>query len=560
MAITVVGFEQETITGVKNSTGSVSGERYTGGSLDGINPHGIQYTITGGPIDITEPVVILIQLRTQNLSRFEFEDSSGNVRYWENIKHRANSSSTWILYGSNLTGFVEDPGFDATDVVYFNYLRTDLGSTNNTFFVRPSVYDGIKITAVNGDDAGFNSIADEDPSPFGSSAAISLISAPIIIGDDDATVFSETNFSGVIFDLATTNLSGALTLQYQLTTDFSRLETRISTAVTIPTVEFVDRGYTNNSTAVVTHLNWICVNLINNADFGASGVINGLTAFNPAVSINGGATNTGLVITGSAATYAFNWRNGATLQNSRITNSTGSAVRITEDKTLTNLTLEGNNTDFFVDVPSGTITITVDSGSTTDHPGGFNDAGYVAAKVTTAGATVLISSPVQTFLRQISGFPAGSAVGIFLRSSSLIANTSQFTLASGNNSGNGTVVINETIPNDTPASGFIRISDSAGEDRLEYASWTGSTFTLVGTLPQTYSSGTGAYVGYLDALGTAGTSESDNLEHVADRDCVLVVRLGSGTSKFTEIRLDVTLSNQDFTQVVSPVTDLINIS
>lgn len=184
-----------------------------------------------------------------------------------------------------------------------------------------------------------------------------------------------------------------------------------------------------------------------------------------------------------------------------------------------------------------------------------NDPGIVA------GTGITIAGPVATFLRQISGFPIGSAVGLFLRSAPGIANQSQFTLAAGNNSGNGTLVINEAIPNDTPATGFARIATDAGsQDRVEYTSWTGSTFTLSGTLPNTYSSGNGAYVGYLDTLGTVGTSVSDNLEHVADRNCVLSVRLGSGVNKFIEIRLDVTLTNAAFTQVVSPTSDLINIS
>jgi hypothetical protein len=153
----------------------------------------------------------------------------------------------------------------------------------------------------------------------------------------------------------------------------------------------------------------------------------------------------------------------------------------------------------------------------------------------------------------------GAAIAIFKRISSLVADRSQFTLDTGNNSGDSTLVIAETIPDDTPDSGFIRVlRDDGSEDRLAFTSWAGSTFTLSGTLPATYSAGNGCYVGYVDVLGSSTGNESVDLEYVSDRNCVLVVRLGSGSGRIREIRQDITLGAQDQVVPVSGFADTIN--
>jgi hypothetical protein len=62
--------------------------------------------------------------------------------------------------------------------------------------------------------------------------------------------------------------------------------------------------------------------------------------------------------------------------------------------------------------------------------------------------------------------------------------TDQLTGATGSNAnGAGTYVCNETIPSDTPSSGTIRVFNGDTFDRVPYTSYTGSTFTLTGTLP-----------------------------------------------------------------------------
>jgi hypothetical protein len=213
----------------------------------------------------------------------------------------------------------------------------------------------------------------------------------------------------------------------------------------------------------------------------------------------------------------------------------------------------------------GTTTLTgwtFTSGATVNRTSGsatvIVDADQIAN--ITAGTGVTIQSPAQNIRVEVAGAPTGSSIGVFRRSAPLIANTSQYTLASGNNSGNSTLVISSTIPLDTPSSGFVRVyrNDGTTEDRLGYTSYTGSTFTLTGTLPTTYAAGNAAYVGYIDVLGSSTGTEFNIVQYVADRDCVLVVRKGSGTGKIQDVRSNFTITNADAVIPVSGVLDTIN--
>lgn len=198
---------------------------------------------------------------------------------------------------------------------------------------------------------------------------------------------------------------------------------------------------------------------------------------------------------------------------------------------------------------SGTdaITVEVESGVTTTQG--------------TVGGGLTITQPAQTFNLGVSDAPIGSAIGIFqaIGNNPKIANRSQFTLATGNTAGNGALTINESIPADTPSAGFVRIlrDDGITEDRLAFVSWTGSVVTLSGTLPVSYSSGNSAYIGYLDILGTVTGNESEALEYVEDRNCVLSVRLGSG-NPVEPIRQPFIRGNSDLIIPISTGTDIVN--
>lgn len=89
---------------------------------------------------------------------------------------------------------------------------------------------------------------------------------------------------------------------------------------------------------------------------------------------------------------------------------------------------------------------------------------------------------------------------------------SKYTAASGNDTGNGTLVVKEAIENDTPASGTVII----GTDSYAYASWATSTFTLDSvTLADDYDEDAGVWVPFIAGLAS-GTSKSTTITYVAD--------------------------------------------
>jgi hypothetical protein len=66
----------------------------------------------------------------------------------------------------------------------------------------------------------------------------------------------------------------------------------------------------------------------------------------------------------------------------------------------------------------------------------------------------------------------------------------KFTLAAGNNTGNSTLVIRQSIGAYIPSSGSLAVhNDDGGIDAIAYSSYTGATFTLSGTLASNYSAG-----------------------------------------------------------------------
>jgi hypothetical protein len=119
-------------------------------------------------------------------------------------------------------------------------------------------------------------------------------------------------------------------------------------------------------------------------------------------------------------------------------------------------------------------------------------------------------------------------------------------------------VIAESIPADKPPSGFVRVFDNTGqEDRYAYSSWSGSTFTLTGTLSKTYAAGNDSYVPYIDETASSA-SISKSLRYVSDRDVVLFVRLGSGAGKMIPFVSNFTLGDSDSSVPATVIADSIN--
>ena len=167
--------------------------------------------------------------------------------------------------------------------------------------------------------------------------------------------------------------------------------------------------------------------------------------------------------------------------------------------------------------------------------------------------------PPVFYSRAVTGLAPGYKVFMAQRSSPGFANTAEFTLAAGNSSGNGTLVLSSTIPADKPSSGFIRVFDDTGnEDRYPYSSFSGSTLTLDSvTLSENYTSGNNAYIPLFDDTAS-GASISKALRHVADRDVVLNVRLGSGSGKIEDFTSNFTLGASDSSVPATAIADTIN--
>lgn len=103
----------------------------------------------------------------------------------------------------------------------------------------------------------------------------------------------------------------------------------------------------------------------------------------------------------------------------------------------------------------------------------------------------------------------------------------QYTLASGNNLGNGTLVISEAIASDTPPTGWVLVKEGTTFEPIEYASWAGSTFTLVGTLSANLTAGKDSIVPFFyDNVPSDGGTIATSLIYNADIDVVGWVRHG----------------------------------
>lgn len=93
------------------------------------------------------------------------------------------------------------------------------------------------------------------------------------------------------------------------------------------------------------------------------------------------------------------------------------------------------------------------------------------------------------------------------------------------------VVVNGSIPSDTPASGTIRIERASGiYSRHAYSSWSGSTFTITSSDFSSDNAANGAdcYISYIDKLA-ASTTESFTVVYLANRDLFVRVRDGAST-------------------------------
>jgi len=114
--------------------------------------------------------------------------------------------------------------------------------------------------------------------------------------------------------------------------------------------------------------------------------------------------------------------------------------------------------------------------------------------------------------------------------------------AVGSSAGAGTLAVTTPIPSDTPASGTIRAFNGANFDRIPYSSYSGSTFTLTGTLPNAIAPGANIFISYLDKL-SASSSESFTSIYASDRPLFVRVRSASNLNPIKTFESPATLGS-----------------
>lgn len=124
----------------------------------------------------------------------------------------------------------------------------------------------------------------------------------------------------------------------------------------------------------------------------------------------------------------------------------------------------------------------------------------------------------------------------------------QLTAASGNTSGNGTFVVNEAIPSDTPTTGVVLVKATGQTTALalNYTSWSGSTFTLTGTLPYSITANDPAWPAFLYAEATGGgttKTATAALVYSTERSLIGWVRHGTPGSPDKPVALATTLTS-----------------
>jgi hypothetical protein len=142
----------------------------------------------------------------------------------------------------------------------------------------------------------------------------------------------------------------------------------------------------------------------------------------------------------------------------------------------------------------------------------------------------------------VNSVVSGDKVSVFRTSTGTTIAKTQFNSHDTNNSATDTTFeVEETIPSDTPSSGYIRVVDTSDtsinrETRYAYSSWTGSIFTLSGAtqLDRTYENGDTAYVPYFDELA-ADTSVSVTVIYNANQSVLTRVRQYDGVTPANSI-------------------------
>jgi hypothetical protein len=121
--------------------------------------------------------------------------------------------------------------------------------------------------------------------------------------------------------------------------------------------------------------------------------------------------------------------------------------------------------------------------------------------------------------------------------------------------GVSTTIEVSSIPVNTPASGFLRVErDSDNEyDLVQYSSYTGSTYTLVGTAPSAAAIGNNVMRAFIDKVATA-TSESYTAVQSGTNEVTIINRRG-GVNPIKTFKGSATFGTAGFSAAVQRISD-----
>ena len=159
-----------------------------------------------------------------------------------------------------------------------------------------------------------------------------------------------------------------------------------------------------------------------------------------------------------------------------------------------------------------------------NYPINVGTGSYIATDTTGTQYT-----PPSTMTVALTGLVSGDRCVVFRAANGEVVKDMFTSHATNNSNGDGTFEVQEAIPKDTPQSGTLRVVDtSAGtEQSYAYTSWTGSEYTLSGTLSQDYDGTDTAYVGYIDEQASGTSISKSGLQYVSDRSVIVRVRNSS---------------------------------
>ena len=161
--------------------------------------------------------------------------------------------------------------------------------------------------------------------------------------------------------------------------------------------------------------------------------------------------------------------------------------------------------------------------------------GFAPAEVTQADAFTALDgtevSPPNNVAVQVTVNGVANSHVMLAPATAGVVNQTQYTAAAGNTSGDPDLDINEAIASDTPVSGWVLVFDGTTFAPEEYASWSGSKFTLVGTLSQTYSTSAVTIVPiFYDNIASDGGTATTSLVQSTSIEVAGWVRYGDAAA------------------------------